>query len=241
MKLCLNMIVKNEAERIERCLAAVAPWISSYAIIDTGSTDGTDSKIMDYLATRRISGVVTYEPFINFGDARNRALALARGDDEVDYFFLVDADMELKVENNRWIEEIKTANAYRMKQQNSGLSYSNVRLLRRGCTEACYVGATHEYLSVEGEIGDITGAWFHDHADGANRENKFTRDIELLEADLAKDPNNGRAWYYMGQSYRDLGNRLKAVECYQQAITTIGWDENAWHAHLCYARCLRDV
>ena len=34
----LNMIVKNEAHVILRCLASVKPWIDSWCIVDTSSS-----------------------------------------------------------------------------------------------------------------------------------------------------------------------------------------------------------
>ena len=48
---CLNMIVKNEAAVIARCLASVRPLIDSWAIVDTGSSDGTQEIVRD--AARR--------------------------------------------------------------------------------------------------------------------------------------------------------------------------------------------
>ena len=46
-KLTLAMIVKNEAPNILECLESVAPYICSYVIADTGSTDNT--KVKPYL------------------------------------------------------------------------------------------------------------------------------------------------------------------------------------------------
>jgi glycosyltransferase involved in cell wall biosynthesis len=40
---CLNMIVKDEAHVIRRCLGSVRPLIDSWVIVDTGSSDGTQS------------------------------------------------------------------------------------------------------------------------------------------------------------------------------------------------------
>jgi glycosyltransferase involved in cell wall biosynthesis len=41
----LVMIVRNAAADIERCLVAARPFISSWTICDTGSTDGTPEMI----------------------------------------------------------------------------------------------------------------------------------------------------------------------------------------------------
>ena len=40
-RICLNMIVKNEAHVIRRCLDSVRPHITHWVIVDTGSTDRT--------------------------------------------------------------------------------------------------------------------------------------------------------------------------------------------------------
>jgi hypothetical protein len=41
MRICLNVIVKNESAAIARCLHSVLPHIHAWAIVDTGSTDGS--------------------------------------------------------------------------------------------------------------------------------------------------------------------------------------------------------
>jgi cytochrome c-type biogenesis protein CcmH/NrfG len=43
------------------------------------------------------------------------------------------------------------------------------------------------------------------HMDGKNREDKFTRDAALLKAIVEKDPEDARAWFYLGQSLEALG------------------------------------
>src|ERR1035437_5875586 len=103
-RLCLNMIVKNEAARIERALTSALPYISCYAIVDTGSTDGTPEIIRSFFAIHGVPGRVAHGPFINFSQARNVALRLGRDmlidpiTPFADYFLLMDADMELVVD-----------------------------------------------------------------------------------------------------------------------------------------------
>jgi hypothetical protein len=42
--ICLNMIVKDEASVIERCLASVKPFVTLRVAVDTGATEGAQER-----------------------------------------------------------------------------------------------------------------------------------------------------------------------------------------------------
>src|SRR5689334_3658427 len=88
MRVCLSMIVKNEAHVIERCLRSVKPWIHSWAISDTGSSDGTQDIIRKFMADK--PGELIERPWVDFATNRNEALELARR--HGDYALIIDAD-----------------------------------------------------------------------------------------------------------------------------------------------------
>ena len=234
-RLCLNMIVKNESAIIERCLGSVAPVIAYYVICDTGSTDDTCARIESFFAARGIRGEIHHIPFVDFAQARNDALARARVSHGLfDYLLLVDADMELRINDPQFRTEL-TASAYQLKQQ-SEWSYWNTRLLKRSA-EGRYIGATHEYLDLGAPAERLAGASFVDHACGANREHKVARDIALLRAAVESNPSDVRAMFYLAQSYRDDGNHATAREWYEKRVESGGWDEEVWCAMLMRARC----
>jgi glycosyltransferase involved in cell wall biosynthesis len=238
-KLCLNMIVRNEADKIERCLKSVLPYIDHFKILDTGSTDGTQDKIIDFFHKNGIDGGVRDGTFENFAQARNDALAYARESNfKWDYLLLCDADMELVVEDKSFKDQLKGGLAYNVVQKAGSLAYHNARFVSRKAT-GNYLGVTHEYLDVATQ-GEITGVWFSDHADGTNRKDKFIRDIALLLPELEKDPNNDRYWFYLAQSYRDAGKPFQAAEAYRKRIALGGWDEEVWNAKVNYAHALKD-
>lgn len=221
------------------CLSAIAPHISCWVIGDTGSTDETPEFIRSFFAERNLPGELHSFPFVNFEQARNEALERAYTSGlSYDYLLLADADMELVVEDADFRSKLE-ASSY-MLLQRAGISYWNTRLVRRD-TGARYSGVTHECLVVPAGGQQLHGVWYKDHASGANRVDKFARDIRLLSEALEQDPENQRYWYYLAQSYRDAGRAREAAEAYAKRAAMGGWDEEAWNARLQEARCLRSL
>jgi glycosyltransferase involved in cell wall biosynthesis len=239
-RLILNSIVKNESARIERMLESVVAFIDCVVIVDTGSTDNTQDLIKSFCNKHNLPVHIYEVGFIDFSQARNSALRSARMHAKAadDYILLVDADMELKVEDKTCFDNL-TGQSYDMYQVAGTLHYQNRRLVRAGSV-GWYRGVTHEYLDVE-SAGFIPEekAYFFDHADGANRPNKFTRDISLLKRGLKDEPNNERYFYYLAQSYRDAGKYMEAIRWYDKRVKFGGWPEEQWSAQLHSAECYK--
>ncbi len=85
----LCMVVRNEAARLEGCLERLRPYVSQIIIVDTGSTDATLE------IAYRLGAEVFIEPFVDFAQARNTALRLARGD----WIMVMDPDEEIEDED----------------------------------------------------------------------------------------------------------------------------------------------
>lgn len=244
--LMLNMIVKNEAARIERCLASVLPRVKSFSILDTGSTDDTPDLIRRIAREAGVPGRVHYGEFRDFSQARNEAFQHAQRDNGEDdlpwcqFALLMDADMEFVVDDvNELLNLDANAISYDMMQKAGTTSYANRRIVNLNWGQPPYVGLTHEYIDVP-STGMIKGSHFVDHADGSNRTNKYVRDIALLEQGLKSEPGNGRYLYYLANSYRDGGMLDKASATYQTRIAMGGWDEETHSAMMNLAFCEKD-
>ena len=74
---------------------SVTPLIDSWVIVDTGSTDGTQKIIREYL--KDIPGNLYERPWVNFSHNRNEALELAKG--KADYILFMDADDKLSFQS----------------------------------------------------------------------------------------------------------------------------------------------
>ena len=90
--ICLNMIVKNEAEIIEETLINLWSYINfdTYIIADTGSTDNTKQIIKNFFDSKNIKGEILDHTWSDFGT--NRTLALNGAYNKSDYLLIFDAD-----------------------------------------------------------------------------------------------------------------------------------------------------
>jgi glycosyltransferase involved in cell wall biosynthesis len=88
--LSLCMIVRNEAELLERCLQSVASIVDEIIIVDTGSTDATKQ-----IAAIYTSQVHDLEWTQDFAAARNASIARASGE----WILILDADEYLDSAN----------------------------------------------------------------------------------------------------------------------------------------------
>jgi predicted O-methyltransferase YrrM len=239
-RLCLNMIVKNEAAIIERCLAAAAPYLDCYVICDTGSTDDTVERVRRFFDAHGIPGSIPTTTFRNFEQARNEALHAARDSGlAFDYILFCDADMDLQVARADFRDNLREA-VYSIAQRSAdGLEYPNIRLLRRDI-EAEYRGVTHEYLDVGAYARPVLdGVWFLDHASGANRAGKFERDIALLAEGLQREPDSARYVFYTANSYYDLGDFDTAMAWYARREAMDGWQEEVFYSSYRIGLCLQ--
>src|SRR5262245_52935150 len=243
MRLGLNCIVKNESVCIERMLQSVVPYISSWVTVDTGSTDDTCEKIIKFFERAGISGSIKHEPFEDWSQARNAALNWARILQPAynwDYLLLCDADMELKVIDPNWLNNVHGTNIS-MYQHAGAVQYTNCRIIS-STSQGQYRGVTHEYYDefVSGTLA-ADKAYFVDYADGANRPEKYVRDIKLLMDGLAKEPQNVRYLFYLANTYADAGKPDLAVGWYEKRIKAGGWDEEVWNSEYKLAHCYKDL
>lgn len=230
VSLCLNMIVKNESRIITRLLQSVLPIIDTYIICDTGSTDDTPNIITNFFTEHGISGEVIHEPFKNFGYNRTFALRAARG--KATYALLLDADMIFKIEP-QFDKQSLTADSYQIIQKGGSIAYYNTRLMSLSIDATC-VGPTHEYYDTPpgARTEKLDSIWIADIGDGGCKADKFERDIRLLKQGIVDEPNNGRYYFYLGNSYFNTGRHEESIPYYRKRIELGGWHEEVFYAHL---------
>ena len=225
----LCMIVKDEAQVIERCLRSVLPFISAWTVVDTGSSDNTPEIVRSVLG--HLPGELHHRPWRNFAQNRSEALQLNRG--LADYHLVIDADDWLEAEFEFEMPELR-ADWYNLAIRLGAVRYQRPQLLC-AALDWSYEGVVHEYAHCSDALsGGFLGGlnYVCSYGEGARSRNpqKYLDDAKLLEAALAEEPDHPRHVFYLAQSYRDAGYLEQAAEAYGRRIHLGGWPEERYGA-----------
>ena len=189
--ICLNMIVKNEAKVIARCLESVKPILDHWVIVDTGSTDGTQAIIRSIL--KDIPGELHERPWKDFGHNRTEAIELARG--KADYLFVIDADDTLVIPPRYVLPQFVEGGVLRARRgRRDGVLADallpfgpRLSLRRRPPRGPHVIDHLRPHGRLEGLVYKRTGGGARS-ADA----NKFRKDATVLEEALKHEPTNAR-------------------------------------------------
>jgi tetratricopeptide (TPR) repeat protein len=238
------MIVKNESQIIDRCLASVKPFVDYIVITDTGSTDDTVQIIETFLAKENIAGKVFRSEWRNFGANRTESFENVQKwldeqhiDRSTNYAVTIDADMCM-CESAYDKTALSTSISWSLLQKSSALEYWNTRVIRSDLPAKC-VGVTHEYWEIPNipPPRQFAGVYLSDFGDGGCKHDKFTRDIRLLTEGLLAEPTNTRYMFYLANSLKDVQQYADAVEMYKKRVSKGGWVEELFMSWLYMGIC----
>ncbi|MBS0625777.1 MAG: glycosyltransferase [Verrucomicrobia bacterium] len=223
--ICLNMIVKNEAAIIGKCLASVIPFIDRWVIVDTGSTDGTQAIVQE--ALQKIPGQLYERPWVDFSHNRNEAMALAKG--MGDYLLFIDADEELKFLKPVDKSKLDQDCYFTLVQEISGIQYHR-ELLVRSSLNWKWKGAVHEAISCpEAQkfqvLKEVVNLSATEQGQRFKDPEKYKKDAAALEKDLKNDPADPRTVFYLAMSYKNAGEFAKAVSHFERRSQMGGVEE----------------
>jgi glycosyltransferase involved in cell wall biosynthesis len=203
----LCMIVKDEKDVIERCLASVRPLLTRWCIVDTGSTDGTQDIIRKFMAD--LPGQLHECSWKEFDGSRTEAIDLARAEcKEQGWLLQIDADEILQLDGelklpdgydcyNAWFTRCDGCTRWArpmFMRANKPWFYEMPRHEALYCRYGLYApSAPAPVPNVQ-----VISTW-----DGARAKDKdrFLRDAKVLEAWLPQHPGHYRCVYYIAQSY----------------------------------------
>jgi len=221
----LCMIVKNEERFLEQCLRSAADAVDEINVVDTGSTDKTVE------IAQRFGARVEHREWRNdFGWARNEALAMATKR----WVLQLDADEELDPESLELLRALKTVpahltglwircvNASDKYRGGGNVSHAIVRIFPN-TPRIRYHGAIHEFPSLDGSpltlgsanssIRIIHHGYLNEIVDGRD---KYARNMEIVSAEVAADPEEAFHWYNYGMTAFLGGDLPRGVEGFER-------------------------
>ena len=217
----LVMIVKNSGSILEKCLTMNKKWIDHWTILDTGSTDNTKEIIQKSL--EGIPGTLYSEEFIDFSQARNRALDLCSKTCK----FAIMLDDSYVIHGGDKLREIlkkdKRTSCFMIKigKQTDGFLHDDYysKRITRVADKLRYKYRVHEDIVVSENklkcmpddifLEDLT---FKDHT--KRSFNRYKKDIEMLSLDLADNPYEQRVIYYLAKTHHIMEEYDKSLEYY---------------------------
>ena len=249
--LSIGLIVKNEERSLEKCLEALTPLRQAIPceliIADTGSTDKTKE------IAKKYADILFDFTWVNdFSAARNAVMDKATGK----WFMTVDADeylipdvtelVEFLNNNKKCVLATTIIRNHHSKEMNTTYADFNALRIVRMDTGRRYSGEIHESLPCQNinEIYALKNTIF-DHDGYANVSEEFSekkekRNLELLEAKLANDPNNIQAILQcLESSSKNLIKRQQFTKIAYETLLKTSKSNSQWNSVA--APCMRQA
>ncbi|MBA4175206.1 MAG: family 2 glycosyl transferase [Leptothrix sp. (in: Bacteria)] len=222
----LAVIARDEAPRIGRLLASVAPWVDEMLVLDTGSLDGTAAR-----ARRHGARVEHFTWCDDFAAARNASLALAAAD----WHVVLDAD-EWLIDGGEVLQALRETapgfvGALHLLDQADAATTSQLWLSRVLPGSVRYAGRVHEQPQHGLAVRRLALRVGHDGYGAERRAAKRGRNRRLLQAELAQRPDDAYLWYQLGKDCAVYDEHDAAAHALQRADALCS-DHPAWRHDL---------
>ena len=203
------LIVKNSGEILRKCLNNNKKYVDHWTILDTGSSDNTADIVREEL--KDIPGELHFGEFIDFSQARNKALELSSK--KCKYTIILD-DSYFIYGGKELRELLKKSKVscflIKIGKFVDGFLRSNYHSKRiiKSSENLRYKYRVHEDIMVEESkikliedqnifLDDIT---FKDHT--KRSFDRYEKDIEMLLKDHIDYPKDQRVLYYIAKTYQ---------------------------------------
>jgi tetratricopeptide (TPR) repeat protein len=218
------LIVRDEERFLEGCLRSIAGLVDETVVVDTGSVDRSRE------IARDLGARLAELPWTgDFAAARNHALDLARGA----WILYIDADERVTAGDRAGLDPLLgdphlAACTVRFRPLTGFTRYREYRLFRNrpdlrfaGVIHETHVPALLDLCAREG-MGIAASEVAIDHLgyDG-DISHKHGRNLPLLRARLAADPNHVYSWCHLGVTLQGMGNEAEAEQAWRQGVEVV--------------------
>lgn len=247
LPLILTMIVRDEAATIAETLASVRPLIQGWAIVDTGSVDGTQDAVRE--ALRGVPGKLIQQPWPeSFAVARTWAWDLAEelceGEDH--WRFEVSGDTVAHGTVDLVRHHIAGPDGLWVESRMGNITWRRPKITRSGRGWR-YKGRLHEIAdlpraNLDARMETAHGLWLEHRGrpQGLPAQGGRSKYLSMMMADLEESPDDPRTVFYAAQTLELEGRWGEARALYEKRIRMAaegkGWNQEAYIAALRVAR-----
>lgn len=226
--LSVCMIVKNEERNLPRVLGSIEGLADEVIVVDTGSTDDSVKTALSYGAQ-----VYHFSWCDDFSAARNESLRHATKD----YILWLDGDDELpkgehhKIRNalaakpgHAWYLRLRNVEALKQTEAVQLRMFPNRRNVR-------FEGRVHEQVysvikSLRIPLAFCNAVVNHyGYYDPGQTQEKLLRNKTLLEREIADDPRNPFALFFLSRSLKGLNEIEEAHRCLDELLKLADGEE----------------
>ena len=224
------MIVKNEAKVIKRCLASVKNIIDYWVISDTGSNDGTQEIIREFM--KDVPGELLERPWVDFSHNRNEVLYQSKN--KGDFLLFIDGDEWLDFSDSFVMPNFEKDCYVASVRVSDGSVYQRVLLINNRIPWE-WKGVVHEDIcpvKINGFefLKGLTNVSNTGDGYRSSDPKKYLKDAEVLKAAFEKEPDNTRYAYYLAQCYEEGKEYALALETFTKRSKMKGWPEEIFYA-----------
>lgn len=241
------MIIKNEQPFLDGCLKSLHGLVDEIVIVDTGSTDSSID-----IARAHGARILDYAWHDDFAAARNFGLEAAGSE----WILYIDADERLVDATREALRaglekpDIFAVRLLFRVNSNSTL-YREYRLFRND-PRLRFKGAMHETILPDlavlqreagARVGDASAKLIHLGYDGEMTA-KYRRNLPLLQASVARDPDRSYYWKDLADTLAGLGETDAAIAAAQQGLARAkapGQVSDVMHSALIYTQARLQV
>ncbi len=218
------LIVRDEERFLEGCLRSIAGLVDETVVVDTGSVDRSRE------IARDLGARLGEFPWTgDFAAARNHALDLARGA----WILYIDADERVTAGDRAELDPLLgdpglAALTVRFRPITGFTRYREYRLFRNR-PDLRFAGVIHEThvpalldLCAREKMGIAHSDVAIDHLgyDG-DISHKHGRNLPLLRARLAADPDHVYSWGHLGVTLHGMGDTAGAEEAWRRGVQVV--------------------
>ena len=226
-KLCLTMIVKDDAALIRQSLQSVEGIVDCMVICNAGSNDATIRFIEEFMDDNCIPGIIYRQEWKNVGYSRTSCIHTAQQTLKKlhfpltsTYLLILDPDTRLDIEPS-FDKAGLQLDAYLLAEKFSSFCYSNYNThLLRASMPWEGIGVAHEYWSSKIPVQQVKleTLTIKSLGDDQYQKEKLSQDINRLTDALNNEPNNMHYLFYLANAHKCLKHYQEAIDCYRALL-----------------------